>query len=335
MRLKQTYFTPGIHILVWVLFFIITAVLFSGVKMETGLPQGFFLYTNLLHIALFYFNAYILFPRLVTRKWWWLYVLATPAIIALLFALKVWGLQLADTNFTLTDVNRRIIFFPPVPFIIAGIILQVIKRRINADKLQKEQHAERLATELKFLRNQVSPHFLFNMMTNMVALARQKSDLLEPSLIKLSELLRYMLYSADEDTFTVGDEITYLTNYIELQGLRFGDDADVQLDIQNNEPGCFIEPMLLIPFVENAFKHGIGLVHNPFIKIIITVNNRQLHFTVINNYNRYNIAKDKGSGIGLQNVKNRLRLLYPGNYDLNIKDNGEIFKAHLKLTLAC
>jgi len=335
MRIKQPYFTAGIHLLVWVLFFTVTAILFSGIKIETGLPRGFFLYTNLLNVAVFYLNAYVLFPRLVTRKWWWLYVITIPALIIVIFTLKVWVLQLVDNGFKLTHVNRRIIFFPPVPFIIAGIILQVIKRRINADKLQKEQQAERLATELKFLRSQVSPHFLFNMMTNMVALARQKSDLLEPSLIKLSELLRYMLYSTEEGIFTINDEITYITNYIELQRLRFGDDADVQLNIKKDESNCRIEPMLLIPFVENAFKHGIGMTHNPFIKITVAVYNKQLHFTVINNYNKYNSVKDGSTGIGLQNVQNRLQLLYPGKYTLDIKDDGEIFKANLKLMLAC
>ncbi|HWB26620.1 MAG TPA: histidine kinase [Chitinophagaceae bacterium] len=335
MRIKSTYFIAGIHIITWTLFFIIAGVIFSDIKITTGLPANYFLYTNIYHVALFYFNAYIVFPKLATAKKWPLYILSVPAMLAFSYYIKIFFLQLTDPSFQVTSLNHRIIFFPPVPFIIAGIILQVILRRLHADKLQKEQQAARLASELKFLRNQVSPHFLFNTMTNMVSLARQKSDLLEPSLIKLSELLRYMLYEPGEETFNVGNEIAYLKNYIELQQLRFGDDVEIRLQVDADEQTCLMEPMLLIPFVENAFKHGIGMVHKPYIHIAVSVKEQQLLFSVINSYSRQNNSKDRNSGIGLQNVKNRLQLLYPGKYSLRIKDIGNIFKAELKLTLTC
>jgi LytS/YehU family sensor histidine kinase len=204
---------------------------------------------------------------------------------------------------------------------------------VRAEKLEKERRSEQLVSELRFLRSQVSPHFLFNMMTNMVALARQKSELLEPSLLKLSDLLRYMLYDANKDKFLLSQEISYLRSYIELQQLRFGEDLDLVLDIEEHEPDCYIEPMLLLPFVENAFKHGIGMVHNPFIKISLTLRDNKLYFSVTNNYNRSNHSKDESSGIGLANVKNRLNLLYPGKYDLSIEDNGSIHAVKLNLEM--
>ncbi len=335
MHIRKSYFTAGIHILVWLLFFIIAAIIFNGIKTATGLPPNYFFYTNIYHVGLFYLNAYFLFPRFATRKRWPLYLLSIVALIAFSFYAKLFVLQLNDAGFTITHINLRFLIFPPVPFIIAGIILQVITRRVHAERLQKEQQAARLATELKFLRNQVSPHFLFNMMTNMVALARQKSDLLEPSLMKLSDLLRYMLYESENDKFTIADEAAYLKSYIELQHLRFGDDVNVQMQIDNKDPGCFIEPMLLIPFVENAFKHGIGMVHNPYIHICLTVKEQQLYFSVINRYSKHNNAKDKSPGIGLENVRNRLQLLYAGRYTFTIKDKDSIFKTELKLDLTC
>lgn len=335
MQIKQKYFTLGIHILIWVLLFAIAAIAFSGVKFITGLPHNFFLITNLYHIGVFYCNAYYLYPKLVNRKWWWLYPPAIAAVIMLSYFGKLFFLQLNDPSFHPSHINNGIILFPPIPFIIAGIIFRIITGRIHAEKLQKEQQAERLATELKFLRSQVSPHFLFNMMTNMVSLARQKSDLLEPSLIKLSDMLRYMLYESGEEKFTVSNEISYLKNYIELQQLRFGDDVEVELKIDNEQPDCYIEPMLLIPFVENAFKHGIGMVRNPYIHMFITIREQTLFFNVINSYNKKNLSKDKNSGIGLENVKNRLQLLYPGKYTLSIKDKDDVFNAELKLNLAC
>ncbi len=335
MRVKAKYFIAGAHILIWGLLFVITSILFSGLKFNTGLPHNYLFVTNIYHILLFYFNVYFLYPKLVNRKLWWLYPPIIAGIIAITWFGKLYFIQLADPSFIVTAANRRIIFFPPVPFIIAGIIFRVITGRIQAEKRQKEQQAERLATELKLLRSQVSPHFLFNMMTNMVALARQKSDSLEPSLIKLSDILRYMLYEAGEEKFALSKEIEYLKNYIELQQLRFGEDVDVQLQIDKEYPDCYIEPMLLIPFVENAFKHGIGMVRKPFIKIFIGVKEQQLYFSVCNSYNKHNQSKDKNSGIGLDNVKNRLQLLYPGKYDLSIKDKNDVFSIVLKLDLAC
>ncbi len=335
MHIKSKYFIPGIHILIWGSLFAITTIAFSGVKLNTGLPHNFFLVTNIYHVLLFYFNVYFLYPKLVTRKRWWLYPPVIAGIIALSYFAKIYLIRLIDPSFTLSNLNRRIIFFPPVAFIVAGIIFRVITGRIHFEKLQKEQQAERLATELKFLRSQVSPHFLFNMMTNMVSLARKKSDLLEPSLIKLSDLLRYMLYESGDEKFTIGKEIAYLKNYIELQQLRFGEDVEIQLHIEDESPDCNIEPMLLIPFVENAFKHGIGMVEHPFIKIFITVKEQQLLFSVTNTYNKNNLSKDKNSGIGLENVKNRLQLLYPGKYTLSINDENNIYSAELKLNLAC
>jgi LytS/YehU family sensor histidine kinase len=200
--------------------------------------------------------------------------------------------------------------------------------------MEKERRAERLAAELKFLRQQISPHFLFNMMTNMVSLARQGSPLLEPSLIKLSELLRYSLYESGDGKILLSSEVTLVRNFVDLQQLRFGEDVDIRMDMPDPEAGEVIEPMLLIPFVENAFKHGIGMVKHAFIHIELRVEGRQLYFMVSNNYNRDSFAKDKSSGIGLANTRSRLELLYPGRHKLIITDEGEIYKVELNLVLS-
>lgn len=335
MTIKSKYLTPGIHILVWLALLIVPAIIFRDVKMDIGLPPNFFLVTNLFHIGLFYFNAYWLYPRFFTRTRWPLYFIFIAALIVGSYHGKLFLLRLWDPSFIVTEINARIIFFPPVPFLIASFIFRLIANRIRFERAEKERKAERLASELKFLRSQVSPHFLFNVLANMVSLARKKSELLEPALIQLSDLLRYMLYETDDSQFPVVKEIEYLKNYIELQQLRFGEDVDVQVEIQNGQPDCTIEPMLLIPFVENAFKHGIGMVKEPFINIFLEIRSQQLSFTVSNNYNRENLSKDKNSGIGLVNVKNRLELLYKNHYNLVIKDNGEIYTVELNLHLKC
>lgn len=323
----------AIHLVVWLALLIIPALLLSNVKFETGLPAGFYLISNLFHIALFYLNGYLLYPRLMTRKFWWLYFLILGSIFPIFFFSKLFFIRLVDPAFFISDKNNAILFYPPFPFLLAGFIFGFIRSRIKAEKEEKELKAEALASELKFLRSQISPHFLFNVMTNLVSLARQKADSLEPTLIRLSEMLRYMLYETSEDKFPISKEVEYLQNYVELQKMRFGDDVDVAMQV-NGERHCSIEPMLLIPFVENAFKHGIGLVEKPFINILVDVKDSTLLFTVTNNYTRNN-SKDKNSGIGLLNVQNRLKLLYGNRHKLSIHDDGELYTIELKLEILC
>jgi two-component system, LytTR family, sensor kinase len=329
------YIVPATHILIWVSLLVIPAIIFNNIPIATGLPPYFFLVTNIYHIGLFYLNAYFLYPVLFTRKTWWLYISVFALILVFSYYIKIFLLKWAFPGFILNSFNNRIIFFPTLAFLVAGIVYRFILDRIQFERLEKERKAERLTSELKFLRSQISPHFLFNMMANMVSLARKKSDMLESSLLKLSDLMRYMLYESDRDRFQISDEINYLKSYVDLQRLRFGEDVNLHFEIKEGEVDCYIEPMLLIPFVENAFKHGIGMVGNPFIKIVLEIKGRRLFFSVINNYNRSNLSKDKSSGIGLDNVKNRLNLLYPGKYELVISDDGGIYSVKLNLEMTC
>jgi LytS/YehU family sensor histidine kinase len=187
----------------------------------------------------------------------------------------------------------------------------------------QERENENLKTELSFLRSQVSPHFLFNVLNNMVAMARLKSDQLEPSLIRLSGLMRYMLYESDETSVTLLREIEYVNSYIELQKIRYAKSLTIK---ENMDPGDnqLIEPMLLIPFIENAFKHGTGTLEEPVIDIYLKISEGLIDFRVKNKFNPANEEiKDRTSGIGLQNVIRRLNLLYDQKHILSInKQNG-------------
>ncbi|HEX6432289.1 MAG TPA: histidine kinase, partial [Niastella sp.] len=319
------------HAAVWILLLGVPGIILWDQEFF-GLSATFYLLTTLYHIGLFYLNAFYLYPKLLNRKTWWLYIICLLAIIIISGMAKVFILQL-DPDFQFTAVTKRLIFFPLVPFLFASIIYRLVYDRIRFERMEKEARAQRLDAELKLLRSQVSPHFLFNMLTNMVSLARLQSNLLEPSLIRLSELLRYMLYESNEEKIAITNEIEHLENYVSLQQLRFGEDVKISLDIQNDYPEGMIEPMLLVPFIENAFKHGIGMVRDPFIQIALTVKEQLLTFTVVNNYNPANQSKDKHSGIGLSNVKNRLELLYADNYQLKIFNEDGIYSVHLKCKL--
>jgi LytS/YehU family sensor histidine kinase len=206
--------------------------------------------------------------------------------------------------------------------------------KIATDKLLQERENENLKTELSFLRSQVSPHFMFNVLNNMVALARKRSEQLEPSLIKLSSLMRYMLYETDEQKVALEKEVEYLQSYIDLQKQRFGKNVTIHACFQEVNGNYAIEPMLLIPFVENAFKHGTGLIRDAEIEIELKAKNQILQFTVRNRYNaEKEEQKDKTAGIGLTNVERRLNLLYGKNHALLINKNDGWFTVSLQLNL--
>jgi LytS/YehU family sensor histidine kinase len=209
----------------------------------------------------------------------------------------------------------------------------MVNDRIQGDRLQKEKENENLKTELSLLRSQVSPHFMFNIMNNMVALARKKSDLLEPSLIKLSSLLRYMLYETDEKV-ALQKEIEYLQSYIDLQKQRFGNNVTIKTCMEKVNENYEIEPMLLIPFVENAIKHGIGLIENAEIDVELRTEKNMLSFSVRNKFNENTEEiKDKSSGIGLPNVQRRLDLLYGNKHSLLITKQDGWFIVSLQIIL--
>jgi len=328
-RFKIALFAPAVHVIIWVIVLIIPAIVFHNASDSPTLPGAFFLFTNLYHIGLFYLSAFVLYPRLMTRWRWPLYFLSLAAIMAFSYYAKLYILRWWSPDLQITPLIGRLLVFPPIPFLAASIVYCVVRDSVRRERIAKERKAERLTAELKFLRQQMNPHFLFNMLTNMVSLARQGSPLLEPSLIKLADLLRYSLYESGEGKVPLSKEINLIENYIDLQKLRFGEDVDIRLTVPEAEPEGLIEPMLLAPFVENAFKHGAGRGKDPFIHIEIKVMEPVLFFKVVNNYH----GGPKSAGIGLANIRSRLELLYP-QHNLTITDNNEIYTVDLKLVLS-
>jgi sensor histidine kinase YesM len=206
--------------------------------------------------------------------------------------------------------------------------------KVRSEKLLMEKQQETLKTELSFLRSQISPHFVLNVLNNVVALVRLKSDYLEPTIMKLSSLMKYMLYETNEEKVLLKSEAEYLQSYIDLQQQRFGEKVKVNTHIQLDSEWYEIEPMLLIPFVENAFKHGVGLIEKPQIDISLQTINNMLTFSVHNKFNNSVVEmKDKTSGIGLANVKRRLELLYGSGHLLSVKQKDDWFIVFLTINL--
>lgn len=222
---------------------------------------------------------------------------------------------------------------PLIAITAAGFAYRYLADQFKVINNQREIVNAALVSELAFLRSQISPHFIFNVINSVVALSRLNPTLVEPTLIELSQLLRYMLYITDEEKVTLIRKADYLRSYIELQKLRFQDIVKVNLNFDIAQPEKTIEPMLLIPFVENAFKHGTGDVADPVIDIFLKSDNKILAFGVQNTFSPYELNKDEDHGIGLTNVKRRLELLYPGKHSLVIDQRDNIYKVNLQIQL--
>ncbi len=289
--------------------------------------------TNFLWMGLFYLNASVFIPRLFYKRKYLVYtflLLCSFSVIMLVHGALFKPFVSGHTfNFLSSSVHNII---PFLFTILVSATYRTFADRIKTETLLAAKQQENLKTELSFLRSQISPHFLFNIMNNIAAMVRLKSDELEPTIHKLSSLMQYMLYETDEEKVLLQSEIEYLQSYIDLQRQRFSEKLKLHVSLNVKENWHSIEPMLLIPFVENAFKHGTGLVQNPEIKIELKAENDQLLFVVKNRYTQIETAKDKTSGIGLANVKRRLELLYGNRHQLVINKTDGWFIVSLQLT---
>ncbi len=214
-------------------------------------------------------------------------------------------------------------------YIILGTLVFLLDHQIDSQKKQAILQQESVQAQLAFLRSQVSPHFLFNSLNNIYSLSYKKSDKAPDAILKLSELTRYMLYEK-QDSIAVEKEWDYIENFISLQQLRYEVPLQIKTHIVGNTTTVQIAPYLLIPFVENAFKHGDVQDANKPLTIELFCTEREINFSVKNKIGFQ--QKDKDGGIGLENVRKRLQLIYGNNHELLINKQDDIFETRLKIT---
>ena len=193
-----------------------------------------------------------------------------------------------------------------------------------------------MQSELNFLKSQINPHFLFNTLNNLYALTLKKSDHAPEIVLKLSEMMRYMLYECNEKKVSLEKEIKYIKNYLDLERIRKGEEVDINFQLHGNTQNKELAPLLFLPFIENSFKHGISNnIHDAYVHINLEVEDNDILFQIENTKPEkvpVRIHKKSG-GIGLKNVRRRLDILYPGQYELEINDNPNTYNIELKLNL--
>ncbi|OXA96238.1 sensor histidine kinase [Flavobacterium hercynium] len=345
------------HIMIWT-FFILTSLI-QFYESPFRINNDFYVQWGT-GIILFYLNYFYLVPLLLLEKKYWLYFVFAFLIIAVFMVIRLnyfipefrhlrpgnvmpARMMPPDPHYFPKQNHVRIEMRQPLFFKIGPSFFYILILTISAiirtltefynnqqNKLIAETH--RTNTELIYLRKQTNPHFLFNSLNSIYSLAHKKSDLVPDAIVTLSELMRYMLYETDNKTVALENEINYIQNYIELQKLRLNNIEDIVINVHGDTRNKFIEPLLLISFVENAFKYGTDYKGAAHVKIKIVILENNLDFTIENSIE--NFVKDPdNSGIGLVNIQNRLDLLYPNAHELIITQENQYFKVHLNLKL--
>jgi hypothetical protein len=230
------------------------------------------------------------------------------------------------------DLSEEASFSIPAAFIfgIASMIYHNVRLRQTAQQLRIEKQS----AELNYLKSQTNPHFLFNTLNNIYSLARDKSDLAPESILRLSKILRYMLYETSGSYIAIEQDLKIIGDYIALEKLRYDDSLRINFNYDIEDMKQALSPLLLMPLVENAFKHGAAETRNqPFVDIHLSVNKRQLALSVKNSTEDFSEEPGMKEKIGLSNLRRQLELLYT-DYNLSVEKNGSVFSATLKINLA-
>ena len=346
-----SWLTYCFHLLFWIAFYLVPFIDPKGVQTIPTEGSQFLdehLFVNHLYfIFVFYFNSAFLIPSILKRSIV-LYVISLLCLVTIILWVSYLIFPLLPTYIPPPNLGRGIpspdsirgnqliaLSLPLLFILFISISYRLLLDRFREEKFRKEKETENLKTELSFLRSQISPHFIFNALNSSIILVRKQSNKAEDSLLKLASIIRYMLYESDEDKVDIHDEITYISDYIDLQTIRFGETVKISQEVTiPEELNLFIEPMLLIPFIENAFKHGTAVIDSPEIKIILGIENNQLYLDVKNKFKDNSVNFDpKNQGIGLVNVKRRLDLLYPTKYKLRVNKELDWYCVSFKLDI--
>ncbi|WP_161568407.1 sensor histidine kinase [Flavobacterium cupreum] len=296
-------------------------------------------------ILLTYYNLYVLMPRYYFTGKYFVYSIALIVLLLAGGALQrfcsyvIWvplseiynplSYQ-SDIKYywnSIRILRNSFLFFP---IVVVAMLLRIMRVSVNKEKRFLEMEKQKKIAELNLLKAQINPHFFFNTLNSLYALTLKNSEKAPELVLRLSDLMHYMLYEASADTVLLKDEIRHLEGYIYIEKMRFSDRLDLSFQYSGDLEGKSIFPLLLLPFIENAFKHGIAN-HAGWVTISINVLDNELFLKVENSFRKVQV--EKPHGIGLANVKRRLDLTYGDKYKLVIHTFEDVFEIELKINL--
>ena len=345
-----------IHLAAWTAFIVLLYLLMTKdmrTPNELALKNNpYFIFnqvfTNGFLVVFYYLNSFVLIPRLLANKHIWLYALIVVAALAIYLYVPEY-------------VFMRFIFHPrPAPppgvtpgpprhrfriftflgsaalFLLIFVVSsgsKILQQWFKAEQQKEKAEKETLRSELSLLKSQVNPHFLFNTLNNIYAMAITESVHTADAVMKLSQMMRFMLEESEHELVPLQKDLEFLQRYIELQQFRLSDKVDLRYQVQGDGRLLRITPMLMIPFIENAFKYGVSTREKSFIRIDIQIQGNIVTLLVENSKHASGTANAMdNTGIGINNARRRLALLYPGKHELTIQDQPALFVVTLKIT---
>jgi len=292
-------------------------------------------FTNdILILLFFYLNFYLLIPKLYFPKKYVYFILAITfcfIVVAFLPGIIFPFDESGHAHHPVSEINRFIFIIGHNLIYFLAVVFFSLMVKMNSRWKRAEK--ERLKAELSYFKAQINPHFLFNTLNTIYSLAIQKADNTPEAVVKLSGMMRYVISDASNDFVSLDKEIKYISDYIELQRIRFGDTVNIDFSPDDLASGPQIAPLVLIPFIENAFKFGVNPEKDSFISISIKLSGQELHMRVFNKKVDDRPKSETVSGLGISNAKHRLELLYPEKYRLLIDDKEYEFTVDLYITL--
>jgi len=331
-----------LHIIFWATYFIFNFIRYGSINNDYWYSLKSNLVEFPLNIIITYFTIYFLIPKyIVKKKYFQFFILLILSLILfysvrtglnyILVTKEIWpeaeGLHNAFTFDHIVEVTIGVVY---VIALVSAIKLtfEWIQEKRKNDELQKIQ----LQTELDLLKSQIQPHFFFNTLNNLYALVIKKSPNAPDVVLKLSEIMQYVIYDVNEPKISLLKAINYIHSYLELEKLRYGSQIKSNLSIHGNIDEIEIPPLIFLPFIENCFKHGTKNNDDIKVDIAFEVNNNFLFFTVKNTFHNIDEIRVK-RGLGIKNVERRLQLLYDKEFTLETKIDNNNFNVYLKLPI--
>jgi two-component system LytT family sensor kinase len=312
---------------------------------------------NIFLVLFYYVNTLFLIPKLLVREKWIWYILS---IIVCLFIflylprqIATWIAEPEPFNPAVREFIRNPAYkgkphfvgmmrnrrpgsdsYNTILFLLVftvGTCISMIQRWLNTEQNRKETENEKLNTELSFLKSQVNPHFFFNTLNNIYSLAVVRSEKTAPAVMKLSAIMRYILTETQRDYVPLSNEVDFIHNFIDLQKVRLTDKVLVKFDTSGNNDSLLVAPLLFIPFVENAFKYGVSTKSSSEIQIRLWTEGNRILFTSDNFIVPSENNLMENTGIGINNVKRRLELMYPDKHKLTTTEKDNHYIVHLEI----
>ncbi len=332
------------HLLFWAVYIGSITLFFSGM---VGVKRVLFrtLISAFFNAILVYANLYFLLPKYFENKKYWTYIILLNLMVVIVSLVRMETDAILMHILPAKDQIKQYLYSPAhfVSVFVSGYLLIILSSSFRFIKeyfiniqLREQIKYQKLEAELNNLKNQLNPHFLFNVLNNIHSLAYLKSDKTAPMVMKLSEMMRYVLYECNSDKVSLKKEIDYLKNYLDLQQMKKEEKMNIEFSVEGNVNGIMIEPLIFLPLFENCFKHGnLDDTQNGWMKSKLIISNNFINLWIENSIRKPHIESNgkKAGGIGLNNLKERLKMLYKDKCEFVIIRKSDSFMVSLMLEL--